>query len=265
MRIKSALLIGLLQSSKRRVILSSEGGERHEEQKKPGCGCSQKGCRTCTAQGRKPDNLLEYLPTKSTRCTKALQEQQVMATKFAERIVRKLIAVSAVEEVDRELYVYGFFLLISHIFFFLITVAFGCFLRISCESVIFYIVFMLLRSYAGGVHARTEMACTVWTMVAMGMATVFIKVLEASTVKIPLCVLFFNICLLVLSPLDSGEKPLDAEEKHRYRKICLILVFICDVVAAAASMLATPMLYYPVVCGMGVEVVLLVIGKIFYN
>ena len=202
-----------------------------------------------------------YLPAEGAGWTEALQEQQVMATKLAERIVRKLIAASAVEEVDRELYVYGFFLLITRFFFFLVTVAFGVFLKIPCESVIFYIVFILLRSYAGGVHAKTEMACTVWTMVAMGMATVFIKVLEASTAKIPLCVLFFNICLLVLSPLDSGEKPLDAEEKHRYRKICLILVFICDVVAAAASMLATPMLYYPVVCGMGVEAILLGIGK----
>lgn len=203
-----------------------------------------------------------YLPAEGAGWTEALQEQQVMATKLAERIVRKLIAVSAVEEVDRELYVYGFFLLITRFFFFLVTVAFGVFLKIPCESVIFYIVFILLRSYAGGVHAKTEMACTVWTMVAMGMATVFIKALEASTAKIPLCVLSFNICLLVLSPLDSGEKPLDAEEKHRYRKICLILVFICDVVAAAASMLATPMLYYPVVCGMGVAAVLLGIGRV---
>lgn len=184
-----------------------------------------------------------------------------MATRLAERIVENLIAASVVEEVDRELYVYGFFLLITRFFFFLVTVIFGCLLGIPLESVIFYIVFILLRSYAGGVHAKTEVACTIWTTVAMGIAMVIIKVLEVSNAKIPLCVLFFNICLLVLSPLDSGEKPLDAEEKHRYRKICLILVFICDVVAAAASMLATPMLYYPVVCGMGVEAVLLGIGK----
>ena len=86
--------------------------------------------------------MLEYLPTKGTRCTKTLQEQQaVMATAIAERIVGKLIAASAVEEVDRELYVYGFFLLITRFYFFLVTIAFGCFLKIPCESVIFYIVF----------------------------------------------------------------------------------------------------------------------------
>lgn len=254
-------MIELLQCSKRRVILSPEGGESHEEQTKSDHSCSQKGCGTRTAPRCKPDNLHGYLPAKSTRCTKALQEQQVMATKLAEYIVRKLIAVSVVEEGDRELYIYGFFLLITHFYFFLVTIAFGCFLRIPCESVIFYIVFILLRSYAGGVHARTEIACTVWTTVAMGMATVFIKVLEASTAKIRLVFLLFNIFLLALSPLDSGEKPLDAEEKHRYRKICVVLVFICDVVATAARVLAMPILYYPVVCGMGLEAILLVVGK----
>lgn len=61
-----------------------------------------------------------------------------MATVLAERIVSKLIASSAVKEADRELYVYGFFLLITRSFFFLVAVAFGSILGIPCESVIFY-------------------------------------------------------------------------------------------------------------------------------
>ena len=44
-----------------------------------------------------------------------------MATAIAERIVGKLIAASAVEEVDRELYIYGFFLLITRFYFFLVS------------------------------------------------------------------------------------------------------------------------------------------------
>lgn len=185
-----------------------------------------------------------------------------MASTLAEHIVEKLIDASVMEEGDRELYVYGFFLLITRCFFFLVTIAFGCLLGIPCESAIFYIVFMLLRSYAGGVHARTEMACTVWTTVAMGMAAVIIRMLEESNAKIPLCVFLCNICLLVLSPLDSKEKPLDAEEKRGYRKICVALVFACDAVAIAAMFLALPMVYYPVVCGMGLEAVLLGVGRV---
>ena len=175
----------------------------------------------------------------------------------------KLIAASVVEEVDRELYVYGFFLLITRFFFFLVTVAFGCLLGIPFESVIFYIVFILLRSYAGGVHARTEMACTVWTTVAMGIATASIKMLETSNAKIPLLFLLCNICLFAFSPLDSKEKPLDAEEKRRYRRICLELAAICDAVAVATTFMMLPKLYYPVMCGMCMETVLLSVGRVY--
>lgn len=254
-------MIELLQCEKRHVILSPEGGERYEEQKKPGCGRSQKGCGTGTAQRCKPDDMCRYLPAESARSIEALQEQQVMATKLAEHIVRKLIAVSVVEEGDRELYIYGFFLLITRFYFFLVTIAFGCFLRIPCESVIFYIVFILLRSYAGGVHAKTEMACTIWTTLAMGTATVTIKVLKASNAKLPLCLLLCNICLLAFSPLDNREKPLGADEKRKYRKICFGLVLICDTVSIVADFLMISMLYYPVMCGMCIEVILLSIGK----
>ena len=100
-----------------------------------------------------------------------------MATTLAECIVENLIAAAVVEKVDRELYVYGFFLLITRFFFFLVTIAFGCLLGIPFESVIFYIVFILLRSYAGGVHAKTEMACTAWTTLAIGMTITAIKIL----------------------------------------------------------------------------------------
>lgn len=184
-----------------------------------------------------------------------------MATNLAERIVRKLIAVSVVEEGDRELYIYGFFLLITRFYFFLVTIAFGFFLRIPWESVIFYIVFILLRSYAGGVHAKTETSCTGWTTLAMGIAVAAIKTLEASNGKALPLLFFGNLCLLLFTPLDSRERPLDAEEKRRYRKICLWLLLTCDATVAVAYYLKLPMLYYPVICGMCLEAILLSIGK----
>lgn len=184
-----------------------------------------------------------------------------MATKLAERIVRKLIAVSVVEEGDRELYIYGFFLLITRFFFFLVTVVFGFSLKIPYESVVFYIVFILMRSYAGGVHAKTEMACTVWTTVAMGSAVVIIKILEVLNRKTLLILIFSDLCILRITPLDTNEKPLTEQDKRRYRKICYVMVATCNLIIIAGSVLSIPLLCYPVVCSMLLEAILLVIGK----
>ena len=79
-----------------------------------------------------------------------------MATTLAECIVENLVAASVVEEVDRELYVYGFFLLVTCLFFFLVTVAVGFFLGIPCESAVFFVAFITLRTYAGGIQPKQK-------------------------------------------------------------------------------------------------------------
>ena len=256
-------MIELLQCEKRHVILSLEGGESHEEQKEPGCGRSQKGCRTRTAQRRKPDNLFEYLPAKGTCCTKALQEQQVMATALAEAIVRRLIASSVVEEVDRELYVYGFFLLITRVSFFLVAAAIGCLLGVPGEGIVFYIVFILLRSYAGGVHAKTEVACTVLTTLSIGISVAMIKMLELSDRGMIPLLIAANICILLFSPLDTPQKPLDAAEREWYRRKCCGLLAACNLMMFLFAVMGLRSFCCSVLYGMCLEAVLLSAGKIY--
>lgn len=184
-----------------------------------------------------------------------------MATTFAEHIVEKLVKASVVEEVDRELYVYGFFLLITRFFFFLVTIAFGCLFGIPFEGVIFYIVFILLRGYAGGVHAKTEMACTAWTTLAIGMTITAIKIFESLNARILPIFILENLCIWRLAPLDSVEKILNFNEKKRYRLICNGLLVACDVIVLTAVCFQIQVLYYPVVCAAMLESVLLVAGR----
>lgn len=184
-----------------------------------------------------------------------------MATAIAERIVGNLIAASIVEEDDKALYIYGFFLLITHFFFFLIAVAFGCSMKIPLEGVIFYFVFVLLRSYAGGAHAKTETACTMWTTLAIGASIAAVKVIENS-VRIVFPLLFLsNFCIFLFSPLESKEKPLDNNDRRNFRKICCGQLLACNIVIFASLKLSCPALYGPVICGMSLEAVLLCIGK----
>lgn len=184
-----------------------------------------------------------------------------MATTLAERIVEKLIAASVVEEVDREIYVYGFFLLITRFFFFLVAVTFGFSLKIPCESIVFYIVFIFMRSYAGGVHAKTETACTMWTTLAIGAAIVTVKVIENSVGIVFPLLLLSNFCIFLFSPLESKEKPLDNYDRRNFRRICCGQLLACNIVIIASLKLSCPTVYGPVICGMSLVSVLLCIGK----
>lgn len=187
-----------------------------------------------------------------------------MATRIATYITNKMLASSVIEEGDSELYCYGFFLLITRFFFFLVAAITGFLSGLLFESIVFYVVFMLLRSYAGGVHARTEAACTVLTTLALATSVFGIKIIVRMESKIiPMLMLVSgSLCILLLCPLDTKEKPLSEQEKVRYRLICYAVVLICIAVALAADYLSFNHVFSPVVCGIFLESVLLVIGKV---
>lgn len=189
-----------------------------------------------------------------------------MASWIADRMTQMLVTSSLIEEGDRELYTYGFFMLISRIFFFLVTAIAGLLMNILFESVLFYVVFMVLRAYAGGVHAKTEITCSALTTLALIVSVIGIKHLESlSNSLIPLLMLGSgSLCILLFSPLDAMEKPLDNQEKRKYRVICVVIVLLCIMVAVIAQLLSIYGIFHAIVCSIFLEGILLAIGKLDY-
>lgn len=187
-----------------------------------------------------------------------------MATRIAEYITQKMLISLVMEEGDRELYVYGFFLFITRFLFFLETVVAGFIAGIPCESVIFYILFTFLRTYAGGVHAKTETACTILTTLALTASVFGIKVMkQMNYTEIPILIFTIgSLCILLLSPLEAKDKPLDEWEKKKYRTVCVAIVLFCITIILIACKLALNAILYPLACGVFLEGALLVIGKI---
>lgn len=139
-----------------------------------------------------------------------------MAGWIAKRITQILVASAVVKEDDTELYIYGFFMLVSRILFLFVTVVTGFLTGILPESILFYVVFTLLRTYAGGVHAKTETACTIFTTFAIVVSVLLIRLLEifaAGTVSF-LILGIGSLYILAFSPLDTAEKPLKEQDKN---------------------------------------------------
>ena len=78
---------------------------------------------------------------------------------YSREIMQKNIILAA----NKELYTYGFFLILSKVLFFGISVLFGIIQNVLWESIVFYIEFSVLWQYAGGYHASKENVCMVAT------------------------------------------------------------------------------------------------------
>ena len=165
---------------------------------------------------------------------------------------------------DCELYTYGFFILFSNIFFTILILLFGIFFRRIPECLVFHISFRAIRNFAGGYHADTETRCEIFTSLCLFFASFLISlsanqtiqqtVLIASLISIPI--------ILILSPLDTPEKTLDANEKRRYRKISHIIVTLIVSVIIVALYFKITILLVPCCLSLVLESILLILGKI---
>ena len=187
-----------------------------------------------------------------------------MTSWIADRIAQMLITSSLIEEGDWELYSYGFFMIIGRIYYFFVTVVTGLLMGIPFESALFYVVFMVLRTYAGGVHAKTEIACSVLTTLAMISSVLGIKQLELLDNSLfPLLMLGTgSLCILLFSPMDTNEKPLDEQEQGKYKAICVVIVLMCIIVALISQLFSIHRIFYAIVCSIFLESILLIVGKI---
>ena len=179
-------------------------------------------------------------------------------------MTQMLVTSSLIEEGDWELYSYGFFMIIGRIYYFFVTVVTGLLMGIPFESALFYVVFMVLRTYAGGVHAKTEIACSVLTTLAMISSVLGIKQLELLDNSLfPLLMLGTgSLCILLFSPMDTNEKPLDEQEQGKYKAICVVIVLMCIIVALISQLFSIHRIFYAIVCSIFLESILLIVGKI---
>ncbi len=186
-----------------------------------------------------------------------------MASWLAQRVVQRLLTAAVIDPDDAELYTYGFFLVISKTLFFGITAIMGALLGILGESLLFFCSFLLIRSYAGGIHAKRELSCLLLTALSIFAALLLIRGLLRlrPTVAAAVPTAVAAVCVLLLSPLDSKEKPLDAQERRRYRRIaCVIVCAYCAAIAAALP-LHCGAVAYPIAASLVLESILLLAGR----
>lgn len=187
-----------------------------------------------------------------------------MFSTLATMISNRLCVASAIEEGDRELYIYGFYILISRLFFFLVSVLCGCLFGVLWESVLFYVMFTLLRSYAGGIHAKTENMCTILTTLSLLTSICGIKVLNfVQSEMISLIIAGIGAgCIIAFCPLDTAEKPLESADRNHYRRTSITIVVTYLALALLMYAMGLKGVLNAVAVSIALESVLMVAGKI---
>lgn len=186
-----------------------------------------------------------------------------MISKIASKVVEKFLDSYIVDNAEKELYLYGFFVLISQILYLILTITFGFLLSVVFESIIFYVAFQLIRRYAGGIHASSELKCEIATTASIFLCLLSIKLCEINKVQIPILILTIlaAVSIFIFCPLDTPEKPISKNEYKYFRKITWMVLTIMLMVIAVL-IINKSHFAYPVCLSIILESLLLIAGKI---
>lgn len=187
-----------------------------------------------------------------------------MINNLSTYIVDKLVSKGTVTEDERELYIYGLFMIFSHLMYLVLAIFFGLIFKCFIESVIFYIAFQFLRRYAGGYHAKTETRCEIMSAISILCCIVLIKCSKMYDINIVLLStsLVFAVLIFIFCPLDTPEKPLTDKEHKYFRKISLIILSLIIVAIIISFIFKFNIIFAPCCVSVILEGVLIGTGQI---
>lgn len=187
-----------------------------------------------------------------------------MINKLSEYFTKKLLINGAISKEEQELYIYGFFMLLSQLLYLIFAFVFGVIFDCIIESIIFYITFQFIRRYAGGYHASTEVRCEIFSTLSILACIVVIKLSKTYDFHTALLIISSAsaVCIFSLCPLDTPEKPLTDKEFKYFRKVSWLILLVIVAAIVLSYVFKFQIVTVPCCLSLILESILLVAGKI---
>lgn len=175
-------------------------------------------------------------------------------------LVDSLLQNKIISAEEVELYQFGMecFVLktINALSYFIIAVL----MRMPLELLVMGTILIPLRTSAGGYHAKTRIGCYIFSCVVVTAALFLCQALSVHYIWYTM-LLFANLLVAFLAPVDNKNKIMDTDEKRYFRGKTLKVLLIGDAACFWVILLGNKQLYGSLIMGIFVAAFLLLLGK----
>lgn len=179
----------------------------------------------------------------------------------AQKITDRLCSQDIIEDADKELYAYGFNMLLTVSLNIISTIIIGLLFGMVFESIAFLVAYIPLRSYAGGYHARTPLRCYIISLLLIVLILLTLNLIGESVLALFILSGIGTIICVTMSPVEDVNKPLDEAEIKVYRKKAMIIL-AAEIIILIISIFALMRLAAVISTSLALEGIMLVLGKI---
>lgn len=157
-----------------------------------------------------------------------------MYTKLAVKTADSLLSKHVIKEEDRPIYEYSLEVLYSDLVYGAVAVMTALIFKAGLETLVFLLGFLPLRKVAGGYHASTYRRChfLFWLNQLAMIGCYYLVPEQAYRLTAWLLIALSCVCVFLLAPVESENKPLEEKEKKRFYLLSRALL-VAVVIAAA--------------------------------
>lgn len=148
------------------------------------------------------------------------------AKKLVDSAYKKDIA----KEDDIENYVYGINAFLTVTANIITALVIGAACNMLIEMLLFLLTYKTLRKYTGGLHAPNAKLCYISSCVIYIAVLTVIRYAPLSKIALTCMTVLSVIILIILSPVEAINKPLDNIEKRVFRRRSYIIISIWAII-----------------------------------
>ncbi len=144
------------------------------------------------------------------------------------RILEYQIKNRSILEHEKDIYIYAYTILVEECINIAIAIVIGLFFRQLNLVVCFLCAYIPLRQFSGGYHAEHWKTCrAISTLIIVFLCIFFYMNIKNSMYDNTYIILIFSqLCIFILSPVDSVNKRLNDREKMEYHKITMRILIV---------------------------------------
>lgn len=140
---------------------------------------------------------------------------------ISEKIAKLLLEKNYIESSMYDIYKYGIMMLFEVMLSFITSIFICCMMGMFLEGIIFFALFIPIRSYLGGLHMKSYVACFLCSGITMTLILILVKYLKPEPM---ISVIVLTFCEILIIFLATKDRKKSADGKEYFTKICYILI-----------------------------------------
>jgi accessory gene regulator protein AgrB len=146
--------------------------------------------------------------------------------KLSIALTNYIVKKEVISKENFDIYQYGFQSFLELILNFICSICIAVFLHMELECLLFFLLFIPLRSFNGGLHLKSYYSCLIFSCMTMTLILLIVKYFQVST---PVSFLLYFILFLFIKftgAVNHPNRPVTEEENETFnRKTNLTLLF----------------------------------------